>query len=89
MTTVNYPEMWGQTTDEIQAQYSEIVDKFRVTSKNEIKVTRGIKYRGKVPEIGANNTPNKRAGWHTYYMTESAFNKFQQNNDVILNSLLD
>lgn len=86
--TINYPEMWGNTNDAIQAEYT-ILGKYRVTSPKEIKPARGVESCGVVSEYGANNTKNKRAGFFKYYMTEKAFNKFSKANKVTLNQLLD
>jgi hypothetical protein len=89
MTTTNYPEMYGSTNDEIQATFSYVVNKYRVTSKNEIKVSRGIEFDSVVAEIGANSTPNKNKGWFKYYMTKTAFAKFEAANNLTINILLD
>jgi len=88
-TTINYPEMWGTTSDNIQAEYSGITDRYIIRSLNEITIKRGIKYNGVISKTGANNMPNKLAGWHKYYMTPKAFSIFEKQNQVILNLLLD
>jgi len=88
--TLNYPEMWGNSQAEIQAEFTGIGSKpYRVTSKNPITISRGIEPSGQVGEFGANNTPNKRVGWYKYYMTKNAFNKLVEANKVTLNALLD
>lgn len=88
--TINYPEMWGNSEAEIQAENTFIGKKsYRVVSKKPIEIKRGIEAAGKVDEIGANNIPNKRAGWYKYYMTQSAFEKLASNNSITLNCLLD
>ena len=86
---VNYPEMWGYTEKNIQAEYSGYGNKYRVTSKKPIEIKRGIESNGIVGEIGANGVKNKRVGWYKYYMTESAFKNFCKTNDLTLNALLD
>ena len=85
--TVNYPEQWGETEAPIQAEF--VLGKYRVTSKTEIAVTRGITFNGIVDKIGANNYPNKRAGWFKYYLTVNAFERFCKSNNVQINCLLD
>lgn len=88
--TINYPEMWGNSDSEIQAEHTGIGSKpYRVTSKKEILVSRGIEFNGIVSLIGANQTPNKRAGWFKYYMTPKAFERFSKSNHITLNCLLD
>ncbi len=84
---LHYPEMWGETDSEITAEFC--LGKYRVTSKKEIPVSRGIEFCGLVGLIGSNSVPNKRAGWHKYYMTPNAFEKFSSTNKVVLNALLD
>ena len=87
MKTINYPEMWGYTEAPIQAEFC--MSKYTVTSKTEIPVTRGIVFNSIVDKIGANNCPNKRAGWFKYYMTENAFERFCKSNNVQVNCYLD
>lgn len=88
--TINYPEMWGNSEAEMQAENTCIGNRpYRVTSKQPIVISRGIEAAGQVGEFGANMTPNKRVGWFKYYMTKSAFDKLTKNNAVVLNCLLD
>lgn len=89
MTTTNYPEMNGNTNDEIQATFSYVVNKYRVTMPKQIKTGRGIEFDSVVAEFGANNCKNKNAGYFKYYMTKAAFAKFEANNDLTINILLD
>ena len=85
MVTINYPEMQGTSEAEIQAEYS--FGKYRVTSKKELPIKRGVTFNGKVSEFGSSMIPNKRAGWFKYYMTPLAFDKMKE--EVVLNILLD
>lgn len=87
--TLNYPEMHGEIECDVQAEYSAILTKYRVVSKNIIHIKKGIKFDSVVDKIGANNRPNKRAGWFKYYMTKKAFDKFLEENKVVQNILLD
>lgn len=87
--TINYPEMWGNTNDAIQAEYRVLLNKYRVTTPKEIKLLRGIEAKGIVEEFGANNVKNKRAGYFVYYMTINAFEKFVKTNKVTQNIDLD
>lgn len=86
---LNYPEMNGEIDCDIQAEYSAIVNKYRVVSKNKLTIKMGIKFDSVVSERGANDCVNKRAGWFKYYMTKKAFDKFIESNKVIQNILLD
>ena len=88
-TTINYPEMWSESKSELQAEYSSVLKKYRVTSLNKIEEKRGIEYIGIVSDFGANDTPNKRKGWYKYYMTKRAFDLFTETSDVEINCLLD
>jgi hypothetical protein len=87
ITSINYPEMWGASTANIQAEYS--IGKYKVTSRTEIALSRGISFDGTVDEIGANGYKNARAGYFRYYMTEAAFRAFCKRNSVEINVLLD
>ena len=87
--TLNYPEMHGEIECDVQAEYSAIVNKYRVVSKSIIPQTMGIKFDSVVDRLGANNQPNKRVGWFKYYMTKKAFDKFLKTNKVVQNILLD
>ena len=87
---INYPEMCGNSEAPIQAENTSLTfQPYRVTCKEPINMSRGISYNGIVSEIGANNCKNKRAGWHKYYMTKKAFEKFCETHKVTLNCLLD
>jgi len=88
-TTLNYPEMHGNIENDLQAEYISFLGKYRVTSKNEIEVKQGIVFNSVVAEFGANHVKNKNQGWFKYYFTPKAFYKFQSNNHIILNRLLD
>jgi len=79
---INYPEMWGDSPAEIQAEY--VLGKYRITSKKPIAIKRGIEYTGTV-----NNELSKRFGWHKYYLTELAFDKLCEVQPIVLNCLLD
>jgi len=88
--TLHYPEMQGNSIADIQAENTCIGSRpYRVTSRNPLHISRGIDFNGLVGEIGANNTPNKRVGWHKYYMTKSAFRNLTKTHEVVLNCLLD
>ena len=86
---INYPEMHGNTNDAIQAEYSSILNKYRVTSPVELTISRGIEFDSIIGEFGANMVKNKRAGFFKYYMTKKAFDKFSKENSLTLNILLD
>lgn len=82
--------MQGTSNADIQAELVFFLKKpYRVVSKNEIKLSRGIEFNSIVGEFGANNIPNKRKGFYKYYMTKLAFDKFKEENDVVINCLLD
>jgi hypothetical protein len=88
--TLNYPEMWGDSDANIQAEYTGIGGKpYRVTSITPLPIKRGIEYNGTVGEYGSSMMPNKRAGWFKYYMTARAFYALKNQYDITLNSLLD
>lgn len=88
--TINYPEMWGDSVAEIQAENTCIGSRpYRVTSKQPLTVSRGVEPCGQVGEFGENMTKNKRVGWFKYYMTRKAFENFTKTNAVELNCLLD
>jgi len=83
-------DMQGECHDEIQARLCYWPKgHLMITTKNPIKITRGIKSDGLVSEIGANNVPNKRAGYHKYYMTRLAFDNFCKSNKVTIITFLD
>ena len=86
-TTINYPEMWGASKSEIQATIFQSM--YYITTKNEIKVSRGIEYTGTVDLEMPNGKKNARGGWHKYRMTPKAFNKFENEQQVEINILLD
>ena len=88
---INYPEMWGNSESEIQAEFTGIGKKpYRVTSRDILIISLiGVEYNGQVKEFGANNVPNKRKGWHKYYMTKKAFQNLTKSHKVVLNCLLD
>ena len=57
-TITNYPELEGRNLDiNCVAEYSAIVNKYRVVSKTKLKETKGLKFDSIVPERGANDTP--------------------------------
>lgn len=88
--TTHYPEMWGTSTGEIQAENTCIGSKpYRVKSKAPLEISRGVEYTGLVGEFGSGMVRNKDVGWHKYYMTEKAFDKLVKENGVVLNCLLD
>ena len=86
---INYPELQTSSKSKVQAVYSAVLNKYRVTSQKEIEVKRGIEYNGKVDKLGANGIENKNVGWFKYYMTEKAFDTFTANNKTTLNIYLD
>jgi len=89
-TTINYPEMWGNSEAEITATSTCITSRpYSITSKQEIKISRTIEFTGLVGEYGANNCKNKRVGWFKYLMTRTAFDKFAKTNNVTIECLLD
>ena len=89
-TITNYPELEGRNLDiNCVAEYSAIVNKYRVVSKTKLKETKGLKFDSIVPERGANDTPNARAGWFKYYATPKAFDKLGSSQQVVLNIYLD
>ena len=87
--SLNYPEMHGYMEGDIQATFSPIMGKYRVTSKYELKTSKGVNFDGIVDEFGANNQPNKNKGFFKYYMTKKAFDMFVKNNKTVLNIYLD
>jgi hypothetical protein len=87
--TIAYPELNSTTNNKVQATYSSILNKYRVTSEKEIEIKRGIEANGIVSAIGANSCPNKNAGWFKYYMTEKAFDIFCEKNQATLNIYFD
>lgn len=88
--TIHNVDMQGECRDEIQARLCYWPkNHFMITTKNPIKITRGIKSDGVVGEIGANGIPNKRAGYHKYYMTRLAFDNFCKSNKVTFITFLD
>ena len=90
MKTINYPEMQGYLEANIQAVNTCLSKKpYRVISKFPLPIKQGVESAGFVSKIGANNIPNKNAGYCKYYMTSSAFEKLCENNNVVLNILLD
>lgn len=89
MTTVNYPEMYGASKATIQAELSSATGRYIVRSEKPLTVSRGITFDGIISETGANNRPNRLAGWHRYYFTKAAFDKFEKANSLTLNILLD
>lgn len=89
MIATHYPEMQGETTAHIQARFTGLTSKpYTVVSKKPIPASRGIVYDGPVCPIGANNCPNRLAGWHKYHMTTKAFEAFEKANFVTLICLL-
>ena len=86
---LNHPEMHGEIECDIQAEYSVIMGKYRVVSKTQLAITKGVKFDSVVEERGANNCVNKRAGWFKYYLTKKAFEKLIETNEVVQNILLD
>jgi len=83
-------DMQGECHDDIQARLCYWPkDHFMITSKKPVKISRGIKSDGVVGEIGANNVPNKRAGYHKYIMTRLAFDNFCKSNKVTFSTYFD
>jgi hypothetical protein len=88
--TVHNVDMQGECLADIKARYCYWPkNHYHVTSKNPIKITRGIKADGTVNEIGANGVKNKHFGYHRYYMTRLAFDNFCKTNEVTVLTFLD
>lgn len=87
----NYPEMWGHTEDEIQVEFRALIGKYVIRCKKqlELPLKQGVMFDSIISEIGANNTPNRYAGWYKYFFTRKAFEKFSKENNLTLNMLLD
>lgn len=94
-TQTNHPElntMLDIKPEDIhttQAEYRHIIGKYKVKTTGIIEIKRGITSDGQISLIGANGVANKHAGWNVYYMTPKAFDKFEKENTVLLNILLD
>ena len=88
--TIHYPES-NQNQNIKSSIYAEFLqNSVKVVSETILSLgKRGVTYNGLVSDIGANGCKNERAGWHSYYLTQSAFNKLKKSNDVVLNVFLD